>query len=315
MFEAPYDLLTTLDRKVRSRLQSWPGLLDWCRWLRPRVIFAGTTVTEYLPLPQQVDPAAIVHGVLAQRRTRALLIVKDLPVDSPLLSGATNAYAADLRRALKQAGFLTIAGQALAYVAIDFADVDAYLARLSAGRRKDLRRKLRIRAELQITSIATGDEIRRSGLAPVLHAMYLEVYMQSEVHFDRLSLPFFEAILTDASSGGRLFLYHREGQLIGFNLCYVCGEMLIDKYVGFRYPQAREANLYFVSWMHNLQYALTAGLRFYVAGWTDAAVKKQLGASFTFTEHAVFVRNPLLRVILRKLCRLFESDARLLQES
>ena len=35
-------------------------------------------------------------------------------------------------------------------------------------------------------------------------------------------------------------------------------------------------NLYFVSWMVNLEYALERGLRHYIAGWTDPGVKALL---------------------------------------
>jgi hypothetical protein len=84
--------------------------------------------------------------------------------------------------------------------------------------------------------------------------------------------------------------------------------MLIDKYVGFRYPEAREANLYFVSWFHNLAFARELGLRYYVAGWTDPEIKAHLGARFTFTCHAVYVRNGILRAGLRRLAGYFERD-------
>ena len=96
--------------------------------------------------------------------------------------------------------------------------------------------------------------------------------------------------------------------MIGWNLCYECDGKLIDKYIGLAYPAAREHNLYFVSWMHNLGHARERGLTHYVAGWTDPEVKSFLGASMTFTRHAVYARNPLLRWLLRRLGGHFESD-------
>jgi len=53
---------------------------------------------------------------------------------------------------------------------------------------------------------------------------------------------------------------------------------------------------------------LRHGLRHYIAGWTDPEIKRYLGAKFTFTRHAVYVRNPLLRAILRRFSSAFESD-------
>ena len=60
--------------------------------------------------------------------------------------------------------------------------------------------------------------------------------------------------------------------------------------------------------MHNLDYALQRGLTHYVAGWTDTAVKRELGARFSMTRHAIYVRNPLLRAALRKLAHRFEGE-------
>lgn len=129
------------------------------------------------------------------------------------------------------------------------------------------------------------------------------------MHFDELSRGFFAALLRDGASGGIVFEYRHAGELIGWNLCFEHGGQLIDKYIGFAYPQAREHNLYFVSWIVNLEHALARGLSHYVAGWTDPEVKAQLGARFTFTRHAVYIRNPLLRALGRRFSHLFESDA------
>ena len=106
-----------------------------------------------------------------------------------------------------------------------------------------------------------------------------------------------------------MFCYWHQDVLIGFNLCYQHGDMLIDKYIGLRYPQARQHNLYFVSWFANLDYALAHGLKYYVAGWTDPQVKASLGARFTLTRHLVWARHPLLRQLLTRFRHHFESDA------
>jgi hypothetical protein len=105
-----------------------------------------------------------------------------------------------------------------------------------------------------------------------------------------------------------LFTYRREGELIGWKLCYVHQGRLLDKYLGFRYPQSRQNNLYFVSWIHCLEYAIANGLTHYVAGWTDARIKRYLGARLARTRHAVYVRNPILRWCFRRLSHLFEEE-------
>lgn len=309
-FVAPFNLLTTADDALRRRVARLPLYRRWGRLLQWRTRFAGSTVSEYAPLPPGVAPAALAHGLQATYgRECRLLIIKDIAQESPLLSAAENAHARELADACAAAGYVLLEGQALAWVPIDFASTDEYLARLSAGRRKNIRRKLRSRANLQIETVRTGaacfrDEAVLSGF----YALFDNVYAQSEIHFDRLSAAFFRALLQDPDSGGVVFVYRHAGQMIGWNLCYEYGGRLVDKYIGFAYPQAREQNLYFVSWMHNLDYAREHALTHYVAGWTDPAVKSFLGARMTFTRHAVYARNPLLRWLLRRLGSHFESD-------
>ncbi|MBY0358642.1 MAG: GNAT family N-acetyltransferase [Candidatus Obscuribacterales bacterium] len=310
-FLASFDLLTTLDeeglflRQLVKRF-SWLGGL-----FRYPALFIGTTATEYANYPHLQNYDDLRQSLLAEfKRCQAqLLIVKDIPQNSPLLTAQENAAADAVIECCRQAGFSIVAGQALAYVPIDFSSLDQFFGRMSKSRRKDFRKKLKESASLKIEELKSGDPIfyDESFLAD-FYKMYLNVYEQSEIHFDLLSPAFFKALLQDNSNNGRIFIYKSGEDLIGYNFCFVHNNMLVDKYVGFLYPQAREANLYFVSWFYNLEYALKEGLKTYIAGWTDPAVKASLGASFTLTRHAVYVRNPLLRAILQRFQHLFEAD-------
>lgn len=134
------------------------------------------------------------------------------------------------------------------------------------------------------------------------------MFRQSEIHFDLLSPDFFKSLLAGHAARGLVVIYRHEGALAAYNICLIHCDCLIDKYIGFRYPLARQLNLYFVSWLHNLELALSRGLKFYVAGWTDPEVKASLGASFTFTRHLVWIKNPILRRLMRHISGLFEAD-------
>lgn len=309
-FAAPLDLLTTADDALRRRVQSLPGYRRWRRLLTWRTQFIGATTTEYAPLPGNWGTQDLAQAWVDDLGERCkLLVIKDIPESSPLMPAAANAYADALVGALRARQFVILEGQALAWLPIDFADEDAYLARLSRSRRKDIRRKLRARTDISVSVVRTGAPMfQDASTLSQFHALYEAVYAQSEIHFDQLSPTFFKALLQDGSSGGVVFLYHRGDALIGWNLCYVWQGMLVDKYIGLSYPAARETNLYFVSWMQNLDYARTHGLTHYIAGWTDPEVKASLGAQFTFTRHAIYARNPVLRALLRRLAPAFESD-------
>ncbi|NCT68362.1 MAG: GNAT family N-acetyltransferase [Rhodanobacteraceae bacterium] len=309
-FVAHFDLLTTADDALRRRVTGLPLYDLWGRLLRPRTCFVGTTVSEYALFPAAADADTLVAEWLAgPARAHPFLIVKDIPQQSPLLDQASNAQARAVADACERAGFVLLEGQALAWVPLDFESTDDYLARLSASRRKDIRRKLRARAGLQIDEIPTGDAFfADAAVRDEFYALYLQVFAQSEIHFDRLTREFFDAVLQDGALDGIVFVYRDAGRVIGWNLCFVVGDALVDKYIGFDYPAARERNLYFVSWMHNLDYALRRDLCCYVAGWTDPEIKAYLGARFTFTRHAVRPRSRLLRAALRRLGGHFESD-------
>lgn len=309
-FAAKFDLLTTADAGLRRLMARLPLHRYWSRLLRPRTCFIGTTVSEYALLPR-VSAADVLASALVHEHARdyPLLIVKDIPHHSPLLDADANAYSDAFAVACERAGWVLLQGQALAYVPVDFASTDEYLARLSSGRRRDIRRKLRARSELAIETLPTGDPLfADAAMLDEFYALYLNVYAQSEIHFDQLSAEFFHALLQDPDSGGVVFVYRHQGRLIGYNICFVAHGNLLDKYVGFVYPDARRHNLYFVSWMHNLDYARAHGLAYYIAGWTDPEIKAYLGASFTFTRHAVYVRNPVLRALLRRIGGRFEND-------
>ena len=311
LFVAPFDLLTTADDALKKRAAALPGFAWWSRFLRIRTAFVGTTVSEYAPMPPDVAPSLLADALrTGPGRRHRLTIIKDLPQQSPLLSPIENAAADALATALSASGFVTVEGQALAYVPIDFADGETYLSRLSTSRRKNLKRKLRSRAGMRIERVPTGAAYADDARVDAYYALYEGVFAQSEIHFDRLGRAFFAALLRDGSNGGIVFEYRRadDDLLLGWNLCFEYGGKLVDKYIGLAYPAAREVNLYFVSWMVNLEYAVERGLSHYIAGWTDPEVKAQLGASFTFTRHLVYVRNPLLRALARRFSGHFESD-------
>lgn len=309
-FIAPFDLLTTADESLRQRVMSLPGYRSWGRWLRWRTRFAGCTVSEFAPLPAGIAPEVLARELIDNwGQDCALLVVKDIAWDSPLISSGDNQHSVSLARALETAGCVMLEGMALAFVPVDFADEEAYLARLSRSRRREMRRKLRSRAGLRIETCSTGAaRFADEGFVQRLLELYENVYAQSEIHFDHLSAEFLTALFRDDSSAGVVFCYFVDDLLIGWNLCYEHDGKLVDKYIGFAYPQAREHNLYFVSWMDNLNYARQRGLSHYVTGWTDTAVKRQLGASLCMTRHAVYVRNPLLRAAFRRMAHLFEAE-------
>lgn len=308
-FRAKFDILTTLEPPRLRRLRRWPGYRRWSRWLRWDAQFVGCTASEYALLPFGVDARAFAKAIVEDADPRArLLIVKDLARDSPLLGDDENAACDALVAELEARGFVVLEGMPLAWVPLDHGSEDEYLGRLSPSRRKDIRRKLRSRKHVEIEEIACGDPcFSDEATIGDFYRLYANVHAQSDVHFDELTRDYLTTLLRQPEGDGVVFAYRRDGRMIGWNLCYLWRDMLVDKYVGFAYPQARDNNLYALSWMHNLEFARLLGLKRYIAGWTDAEAKRQLGARFTTTWHAVRPRNAALRWLLRRMRGLFEG--------
>jgi Peptidogalycan biosysnthesis/recognition len=310
-FLTSFDLLTTLDPRVKRVLKTVVDLLGLDRWLNPQTLFVGTTVSEYLLYPSFIPPVTWISDLLEQAggENVPLVILKDMPSCSPLLTPEENLRADEVLDHARRAGFQVLTGQALAYVPIDFGSIDEYLRKLSYARRKDMRRKLRKRAEVEVEEIPLGAPVFSNKVfVRQLFDQYLNVYRQSVIHFDQLSLPFFDSVLRNSAGEGVVFVYRHRGKMVGFNLCFIHRNNLIDKYIGLVYPEARDLNLYFLSWFYNLEYGIKRRLKYYIAGWTDPEVKVSLGAELTFTQHAVYPRNPVLRAALTKLKRFFETD-------
>lgn len=319
LFLTDFDLLTTLERQARNRITGLPLFKTWSRLFKFPTCFCGTTITEYAPLPANLSKQALTNLITRLKEEhgadRSLVIIKDLPLDSPLLPPEDNKISQFFAQEAKRQGFIEVQGQALASVPVDYADQEAYLARLSAGRRKDLRRKLKKKDALSIEALPLGDPLFfDTSFLERVYVMYLAVFQQSEIHFDLLSRDFFAALLQNKTIKGVVFLYHHKEMLAGYNICLLHRSLLIDKYIGFSYPLSRELNLYFISWMVNLAYAREKGCSAYIAGWTDPEVKVSLGASLSLTRHLVWIRNPVLRAILRRLRHLFEADSHLAEQ-
>lgn len=319
-FFADLDLFTTLEdnaKKIVTRLRQFSPITRVIKqWLTPNVLFIGAPVSEYCWLPNSLDLDAFKQAIMMafKQAKRQFLIIKDIPNNSPFLGANDNQKAADLVAYLKANGFLILSGQALAYLPINFSSIDEYLQRFSASRKKDFRRKMKIGQTLEVREINTGDAFFSDSMVYELYALYLNMYHKSDIHFDKLTLGFFKQILQQTTDG-KVFLYRHHDTLIGFNLCYVMGDSLVDKYAGALYPHAFDAALFFNTSFANIRYCLTHSLKTYIMGWTEPKTKAVLGCRFTYTTHAVYIKNPILRCVLSQFQSRFEGDRHMLENT
>lgn len=306
LFETLFDILTTAEDFLAKRLRAFENLPILKGFFKPPATFVGTTVSEYLVLPE-LDKNQFIDSIFDGWNTE-YLIVKDIPKNSPLLSEEENAYSDNLVKLLEKRGFVILTGQALAYRFIDFTSIDEYLMKFSQKRRYDFRRKLKKRSQLRLEIEDSGNFDNKRVVE--YYSMYESVYNKSYVHFDKLTLDFFSELLKSKTLGAKIFSYYIKdtNELIGYKICFQGKDYLIDKYAGFKYPEALDFSVYFISWFDNLEYCINNKFKKFIIGWTNPEVKAYLGADFNFTLHAVYPRNPLIRRSLKYLSRFFESD-------
>jgi hypothetical protein len=159
-FSASFDLLTTVDPAVRRVVDALPFATTWRRLLHARTCFIGTTVSEYALFPADAAAEEVARCIIdSVGDDYPFVIIKDLPGDSVLVGTEAYAWSQRLANACRAVGFVTLEGQALAYVPIDFASVEDFLAKRSHARRKNLRRKLRSASQLRFEEVPSGSPI------------------------------------------------------------------------------------------------------------------------------------------------------------
>ena len=193
IFFAEYDLCTTLDREVQRKIPTNKIFLRCLHFFTNfKTYFVGTTASEYVLLSARDNESIIslVDALVEEFRNNSseLMIVKDIPLDSPFFGIEENKYFELLKLECLKHNFQIVSGQALAYVPVNYTSVDDYLLRVSHARRKNIRRKLRSKKELTIVEVKTGDRaVLSEPLLDEFFGLYEAVYEQSEIHFDKLT--------------------------------------------------------------------------------------------------------------------------------
>lgn len=302
-FLTDYSLATQLTGAARRAVNALervaPGLA------RVRMACGGSPETESCPIGLHPDldgeeRAAAVDALLvgleslARRLAHPLVALKDVP--APL--------AAEFGPVFEASGLHRVTGLPTGLLDVDFGSIDEYLARLSPGTRRDMRRKLRARERLEVE--------RRTdlhGLEHEVHALYLETRSRGDWTFEELAPDFFPRVL--AALPGRAFCttYRSGGELVAANLMLVDHGRLVDKFFCMR-ESARALNPYFLSWFDNVEYCLRHGLRVYHAGQAAYDVKRRLGCRFVpnanFFRHASRLADFALARVAPRLA--FELD-------
>jgi hypothetical protein len=228
---------------------------------------------------------------VAARERCGLLGIKDVPEAAGELWSAA------------APGYRAIASLPSASLAIDFPTVEAYLERLSAATRKDMRRKLKALDQVRIETRRDIDDV----LDPVM-ALYSETRARAEMALEDLTPAFFQGVLRQLGDRAFCTLYWQGDRLLAVNLLMQDGETLLDKFFCMDAAQGRPLNLYFLSWFNNVRICLERGLSHYRSGQAGYENKLRLGCRVARTSNYFRHRNALLNGSLRLVAPLFAAD-------
>jgi predicted N-acyltransferase len=207
---------------------------------------------------------------------------------------------------LSREGFARIGSLPVAILDLPYADEDGYLASLSAATRKDIRRKL---ARAQAVRIEHRSDI--TGLEALIAELYESTRRRSGLDYGELEvLPpgYFAAVSRALGERAVFALYWIGDELAAFNLLLIEPGRVIDKFLGMRYPLAREHNLYAVSWMANIRFCLSRGIVSLQSGQTAYASKLRFGSRLVPTRIHVLHRSRSLQWVLRRIASTVSFD-------
>jgi hypothetical protein len=286
VFRARFDIASMVEgpaaRYVRGAARVFPSLF------KPWLMGIGLVECEWgsVGIKRSDDAAMIARAwelVLAEftrlarhSRTRLLTL---LDMDSASLGFAP----ASVRRQ-----FVSVDTEPCAQVMLGYPTVDAYLATLSSSTRQRLRRRVRKSKAIRIEQRTdAGEQLDR------MYELYLSTVERSPMKLGIQRREYFEEFCGRVN-GGYYVLYFLGDRLLAFNALVEQTDMIVDKYFCMEVPAGRDHNLYFVSWMENIRYAVERGKSVYHAGPGAEDTKKHLGCRFICNETLFRHTNPLI---------------------
>ncbi|MDE2028773.1 MAG: GNAT family N-acetyltransferase, partial [Candidatus Omnitrophica bacterium] len=145
---------------------------------------------------------------------------------------------------LRQKGFFKIDSLPMTRMPLEFSDFEEYLKILSPSTRYDFRRKLRrsahVKIEFNTAKILDGPTLDE------VYGLYLQAVDIHDMNFEIVPKEFFRLISINMPKETQFFLWRLNGKLVAFSFCLVCGDLILDYYLGFDYLPNQEYHLYFI---------------------------------------------------------------------
>jgi predicted N-acyltransferase len=269
------------------------------KFLTMRVLMVGCAAGEgHIGTVTSADAtwlADALHAVLpaiARTGKASLIVLKDFSSRYRHVLGA-----------FSNNGYARVPSMPMTRLALRFRDFDDYLAHLSYGTRKSLRRKFRkTERAAKITCEITTD------ITPYLdeiYPLYLAVHERSPMKFEKLTKEYLSQLGHSMPERVRFFIWRIDGRIVAFSLCLVHDGTIYDEYLGLDYSVALDLHLYFYTLRDILSWAIENNLTFYCSSPLNYDPKLHLGFELApldlYVRHARAALNPIFGRIVRWL--------------
>jgi hypothetical protein len=181
---------------------------------------------------------------------------------------------------------------------IAHANFDEFLKKgLRANARRHLRKNLAAAECAGITmQVTSGSEL----VAEEIFNLYLQVFARSEFRFEKLTLDFFQQIISRMPDKARFFTWRQDDQLVACSLSMVEGKTLCLEYFGLDYTVALDLHLYHFTFRDQYNWAVQNGL---TRIWSSAlGYDPKLHLRFRLEPLDLYVQhvNPLMNGVLQR---------------
>lgn len=288
----PKLIFSGIARKLVVHIQNvWPS------FLRLSALFCGSLTAEKGVIA--IHPDYKANANLFETLDRALLAYAKK-------CGAALIYCKDLIEVdlaslapLTQRGFTQFDAYPMTVLPITFPSLESYLSSLGSGKGADLRYKLREVAKRGGVEVSVVRSV--ADCIDEVYALYESTYAKGAEHFEHQPKDFFLAVSQYMPDETYFFLYRVDHRLVGFTLCLNYGDTLMNKYVGFDYSVVRRYNLYFFSFLTNIQWCIDNAKKEFTAGAGTYAAKKKFGMHTVPLFMLVKFTNPVVNRLVSPL--------------
>jgi predicted N-acyltransferase len=182
--------------------------------------------------------------------------------------------------------------------------LEEYIQNLGKNTRKDIKRKLKKAYETDDIKIEERNNL--NGLLTQAYQLYLNNFNRSDVSFEKLTVEYFSKVSEYMPGITKFFIVWINNKMVAINLCFINGDVCIDKYLGLDYDVAHKYSLYFVTWCHNIDWCIKHGVRYYQPGTGDYEPKIRLGGALIPLYICARYLNPFINRFTKPFIKLIE---------